>query len=274
MQSEVLALASTAKVDSEERTYSEIKETEIEITETSHGEGNPDGDKGDLITREEVESSKKVYRLIKRAEDFVFIKKPFYDFVKRLFDVIVSLLGLIVLSPVFAITAICIMVDDFGNPFFVQERTGKNGKNFKMYKFRSMVVDAEKLKPGLMEKNKADGPIFKIEDDPRITKVGRFIRKTSLDELPQLINVVKGEMSIIGPRPLPVSEQAACDEYQSQRLLVKPGLSCYAALDPTAHDDFDKWIEYDLRYIKERSFLTDIKIILGTVGVVFKRDNQ
>ncbi len=266
MKTDVLAV----NAENEELTYldsasqtQEVKKSKIEVTDFS-GDGNPD-DKENPITQEEVEFSKEGYR---------FVSKPFYDFVKRLFDVVVSLLGLIVLSPVFIITALCIMVDDFGNPFFLQERTGKNGKNFRMYKFRSMVVNAEKLKSELMEKNEADGPIFKIEDDPRITKVGKFIRKTSLDELPQLLNILKGDMSVVGPRPLPVSEQAACNEYQSQRLLVKPGLSCYAALDPKAHDDFDKWIEYDLRYIKERSFLTDIKIIYGTVGVVFKKENQ
>ncbi len=210
---------------------------------------------------------------IKQEQEFVFVEKPVYDFVKRCFDIVASLVGLIVLSPVFLITSICIMAEDFYNPFFVQKRTGKNG-DFFMYKFRSMYRDAEKRKAELMAQNEADNRIFKIEDDPRITKVGRFIRITSIDELPQLLNILKGEMSVIGPRPFVCDEQANCTEYQAQRLLVKPGLSCYAALDPNAHDDFDHWMELDLKYIQERSFLTDIKIIFGTFGVVFKKKNK
>ncbi len=211
--------------------------------------------------------------IVKEAAGIEFKEKPVYDFVKRVFDIVCSLFALIILSPVLLIVAVIIMVDDFGNPFFVQARTGKDSKVFKMYKFRSMRLNAESERNDLLSQNEADGPIFKITEDPRITKVGKFIRKTSIDELPQLINILKGEMSIIGPRPLPTYEQEACNEYQQQRLLVKPGLSCYTALDKNAHDDFDRWIELDMKYIRERSFATDIKIILKTVGVVFGSKN-
>ena len=173
----------------------------------------------------------------------------------------------------FLVVSIVIMADDFGNPFFVQERTGMNSKIFKMIKFRSMRLNAEKERNDLLAHNEADGPIFKIADDPRVTRVGRFIRKTSIDELPQLINILKGDMSIIGPRPLPTYEQAACNDYQQQRLLVKPGLSCYTALDKKSEEDFDKWIEMDMKYIRERSFATDINIIFRTIGVVLRRKN-
>lgn len=211
--------------------------------------------------------------LEKKPSDVIYEEKPVYEVCKRIFDVVCSLLALIILSPVLLIVAIVIMADDFGNPLFVQERSGRNGKTFRMLKFRSMYKDAEKRRAELLAQNEADGPIFKIAEDPRITKVGKFIRKTSIDELPQLINILKGEMSIIGPRPLPTYEQAACNEYQQQRLLVKPGLSCYTALDKHSEEDFDNWIELDMKYIRERSFATDIKIIFKTVGVVLGSKN-
>ena len=208
------------------------------------------------------------------SEQLCFKKKPVYDFFKRAFDIIASLCALIILSPVFLITAVAIMIDDFGNPFFVQARTGYKGKDFKMFKFRSMYKNSEKKRDDLLSQNEADGPIFKITDDPRVTKVGKFIRKTSIDELPQLLNILIGQMSVIGPRPLPTYEQAACNEYQNQRLLVKPGLSCYTALDKKSEENFDNWIELDMKYIRERSFATDVKIIFQTVLVVFKKGNH
>lgn len=207
------------------------------------------------------------------AEKLDFVEKPVYDFFKRTFDVVCSLIALVVLSPLLLVIAIAIVIDDFGNPIFVQERTGLHSKTFKMLKFRSMKVNAESERSALLAQNEADGPIFKIADDPRVTKVGKFIRKTSIDELPQLLNILKGEMSIIGPRPLPTYEQAACNEYQQKRLLVKPGLSCYTALDKKSEENFDYWIELDMKYIRERSFLTDIKIIFKTIGVVLGHKN-
>ena len=202
-----------------------------------------------------------------------FKRKPIYDFFKRVFDIVFSTLALILLSPLFLVVSIIILLEDFGNPFFLQVRTGYNGKKFKMIKLRSMHKNAESKRAELLQQNEANGPIFKIENDPRVTKVGRFLRKTSIDELPQLINVLKGDMSIVGPRPLPVYEQDACNDYQSQRLLVKPGLSCYTALDKKSEEDFDKWIELDLKYIRERSFKTDISIIIKTIMVVIRHKN-
>ncbi|MBQ5333267.1 MAG: sugar transferase [Oscillospiraceae bacterium] len=208
------------------------------------------------------------------ACDIGYKEKPVYDVFKRLGDIVCSLLALILLSPLLIGVAAAIMIGDPGNPIYTQERTGKDSKTFIMYKFRSMRKGAEKERDSLLAQNEADGPIFKISDDPRVTKVGRFIRKTSIDELPQLVNIIKGDMSIIGPRPLPTYEQEKCNEYQQQRLLVKPGLSCFTALEKNSKDDFDHWIELDMKYIRERSVLTDIKIIIRTIGVVLKLNNN
>lgn len=207
----------------------------------------------------------------KETASVVFTKKPVYDFFKRAFDIVCSLFALIILSPVLLIVAVIIMIDDFGNPFFVQERIGKNLKPFKMIKFRSMYKDAEKRKAELMQHNEYADVHFKMENDPRITKVGNFIRKTSLDELPQLINIVKGDMSIIGPRPFIRVEQ---EQLPDERLLVKPGLSCYWQISDTAKMTNEEQLELDYKYIRERSFATDIKIIFMTVGVVLGSKNQ
>lgn len=200
-----------------------------------------------------------------------FEEKQVYEVCKRVFDVICSLIALVVLSPLFLIVSAVIMIDDFGNPFFVQERTGKNGRKFKMYKFRSMRVNAEKELASLMKYNEYSDIHFKMHDDPRITKVGKFIRKTSIDELPQLINILKGDMSIVGPRPFIPSEQK---QLPDDRLLVKPGLSCYWQIADTAKMTNEEQLELDYKYIRERSFATDIKIIFLTIGVVFGKKNK
>ena len=202
--------------------------------------------------------------------DIDFKEKKGYEFVKRAFDIVASLLALIVLSPVFIVVAGAIFFTDFGNPFFVQERIGKNGKVFKIYKFRSMYKNAEKMRDSLFEHNEADGPTFKITNDPRVTKVGSFIRKTSIDELPQLINILKGEMSVIGPRPFIPKEQA---ELSDLRLLVKPGLSCYWQIGGKNSLTTEEQIALDIKYIEERSCLVDLKIIFKTFAVIFKNDN-
>ena len=151
-----------------------------------------------------------------------------YLFLKRLIDIVGSGLGILILIPVFLIIGILIKLEDpKGSVFFSQKRNGLNGKEFNMYKFRSMVHNAEDLLESLMSKNEMDGPVFKIKDDPRITKIGKFIRKTSLDELPQLFNVLKGDMSLVGPRPPIPREVIQYNKYQYQRLLVKPGITCY-----------------------------------------------
>ena len=197
-----------------------------------------------------------------------------YLFLKRSLDIFASLAGLIVLSPLFLIVAFAIKIEDpKGSVFFSQQRCGKDNKLFPMYKFRSMVSNAEELLDELKEMNEMDGPVFKIKEDPRITKVGKFIRKTSIDELPQLLNVLKGDMSLVGPRPAIPHEVAEYNEYQMQRLLVKPGLTCIWQVSGRNTIGFDEWIEMDLKYIKTRSFLLDLKLIFKTVGVLFGDEN-
>lgn len=195
-------------------------------------------------------------------------KSTGYLFMKRCFDIVASCLGLIILSPVFLISAVLIFFEDGGPVIYRQDRNGLNGKVFRMYKFRSMCKDAEKMHQQLLAQNELDGPAFKMKDDPRLTKVGKFIRKTSIDELPQLINIIKGDMTIVGPRPLPTYETAQCTPYQNQRLNVKPGLTCYWQCSGRSNVPFDEWIEMDLKYIREASFLVDVKIILKTFGAV------
>ncbi len=195
--------------------------------------------------------------------------KPVYEVCKRIFDVVMSVFALIVLSPVFLIAAIAILIEDGGPVFFCQNRLTKGGREFKMYKFRSMVKDAEAKLESLMDQNEMKGPAFKITDDPRITKVGKILRKTSIDELPQLLNIIKGDMSIIGPRPPLPREVAQYTPYQMHRLDVITGLACYHECQgrSEAHN-FDAWVESDLKYIRERSFLTDLKVIFMTIKVV------
>lgn len=192
-----------------------------------------------------------------------------YRIAKRLFDIMFSLLVLILLSWVYAAVAIAIKHDSEGPVFFNQERVGKDGKTFKIHKFRSMYVDAEERLKDLQDLNEKDGPVFKIKDDPRITHVGHFIRKTSIDELPQFINVLKGDMSIVGPRPALPREVRQYTPYQKERLLVKPGITCFWQTRRNRDDiSFDEWVGLDLLYIKKCSVLTDLKLILQTVGVV------
>ncbi|MGN1081234.1 MAG: sugar transferase [Acutalibacteraceae bacterium] len=196
-------------------------------------------------------------------------ENKFYLAVKRVFDILFSLVLLAVLSPLMLVTAVLIKTDG-GPVFYVQERVGKNGKHFKMFKFRSMVVhaDAPEILEQLRSQNEMDGPMFKMEHDPRITKIGKFIRKTSIDELPQLINVLIGNMSVVGPRPPLPSEVEQFNEYQKQKLLVKQGITCYWQCSGRNNILFDEWIELDLKYIYESSLLTDIKIILKTIPAV------
>ena len=189
---------------------------------------------------------------------------------KRAFDIAASFCALVVLSPVFLIIYLIIYLDDpHVNPIFSQIRIGKNGKAFRFYKFRSMVVNAEDLLAGLQNQNEMSGPAFKMKNDPRVTKVGRFIRKTSLDELPQLWNVLKGDMSLVGPRPPLPNEVEQYTEEQKKRLSVTPGLTCYWQVQPSRNDlDFGEWFELDMKYLRERSMKTDIKIIFQTILVV------
>lgn len=168
------------------------------------------------------------------------------------------------------VTALLIVLDDpHGGPIFSQYRVGKNGRKFKLYKFRSMVVHAEDNLESLMQQNEMDGPVFKIKKDPRITRIGHFIRKTSIDELPQLFNILKGEMSIVGPRPSLPREVEKYTPYQMQRLLVTPGLTCYWQIQPQRNSlSFEEWVALDIQYIQDRSYWLDWKIIFKTVGAV------
>lgn len=200
-------------------------------------------------------------------------KSPIYIGLKRLFDIVCSGLAIVILSPIFIATAIAIKIEDNGPVFFVQKRAGKNLKPFKMWKFRSMYVNAdEKIKEMMANSNEQTGHAFKMKNDPRITKVGKFIRKFSIDELPQLFNIFLGDMSIVGPRPILVFQMEECDDYDRQRLIVQPGLTCIWQVSGRANIKWDKWIELDLEYIEKMSVWTDIKLICLTVPCVLSGD--
>lgn len=193
-----------------------------------------------------------------------------FRFAKRAFDIVFSAAVLVCFSWLFALIAILIKIDDPKGPvFFKQTRVGKNGKTFQMLKFRSMCVDAEAKLAELKELNEKTGPVFKIADDPRITRVGKWLRKLSLDELPQFINVLFSDMSTVGPRPALPAEVAAYTDYQNQRLLVKPGMTCYWQTRRNRDSiTFDEWVDLDLLYIRKCSIWADFKLIVQTVGVV------
>jgi exopolysaccharide biosynthesis polyprenyl glycosylphosphotransferase len=190
--------------------------------------------------------------------------------VKAVFDRVSSALALIVLSPLFLVVALCIKVSSPGPVFFCQQRSGRHGRPFNMYKFRTMVTNAEQLQNELAHLNEMSGPVFKVTNDPRITRIGAFLRKTSLDEFPQLYNVFRGEMSIVGPRPLPVYETLSITENaQRRRLSVKPGLTCLWQIQGRNEVvDFKEWVRLDLEYIDRWSIWLDFKIVLMTVPVV------
>lgn len=191
-----------------------------------------------------------------------------YEKIKRFFDICLSAAALVVLSPLLLAIAILIYLEDKGPVIYSQTRIGKDGRAFKLYKFRSMCVDADEKLKDLQKLNERDGPVFKIKNDPRVTKVGKFIRKTCIDELPQLVNIIKGDMSIVGPRPPLPNEVEQYNSYQKQRLLVVPGLTCYWQIQKGEKTTFDEWVELDLKYIKERSILLDFRLILLTFKVI------
>ncbi len=194
-----------------------------------------------------------------------------YRVVKRLFDVVASCLGIVVLSPVFLVIAICIKIDDPKGPvFYSHTRIGKDGRPFKMIKFRSMVSNADELLAKLKSQNEISGAMFKMKHDPRITRVGRVIRKYSLDELPQLLNVITGTMTIVGPRPPLPSEVEQYTDYDRQRLLVTPGATGMWQVGGRNDVDFAEMVRLDLTYIQHRSLWLDFKIILKTVYIMIK----
>lgn len=193
----------------------------------------------------------------------------FYLFNKRSIDLIGSCIGLILLTPLFLVLAILIKVEEpKAQVFFKQTRIGKNEKEFEMYKFRSMVSNAEDMLDELLDKNEVSGAMFKIKNDPRVTKLGRFIRRTSIDELPQLINVIKGEMTLVGPRPPLIREVNDYSEYQKQRLIIKPGCTGIWQVSARNNVGFEEMVEMDLKYAVERSIKYDLKIIFLTFAVI------
>lgn len=191
-----------------------------------------------------------------------------YEITKRLFDIVVSACALTVLAIPIGLVALAIYIDDKGNPFFSQVRLTKNGKPFRMYKLRSMCMDAEAKFAQVQKENQSDGLAFKSDHDPRITRIGGFLRRTSIDELPQLLNVLRGDMSIIGPRPPLPREVVLYTPEQMDRLLVKGGLSCICQTEGRSDMEFDKWVEGDVEYIKTRSVGLDLKLMFKTVGAV------
>ena len=208
------------------------------------------------IDREKTLRSHRRYWVLRRAQDIVF-----------------SLLALILLAPMALLISLAIVLDSPGDgAIFRQRRVGRDGKLFWLYKFRTMCPDAEEQLNELLSQNQMDGPVFKIKGDPRITRVGRFLRKTSLDELPQLLNVLQGDMSIVGPRPALPREVELYSDYQRQRRYVTPGLSCYWQIAPHRNEmSFDEWVALDLKYIQERSFWVDWKIIFLTVRAMLMK---
>ena len=198
------------------------------------------------------------------------IKSRFiYHGMKRLFDIIAAACGIVILSPLMIIIAFLIKYEDHGPIFYKQVRVGKNGKPFKIYKFRSMFVNADQMLAKLKEQNDVEGPMFKMKNDPRVTKIGNFIRKHSLDELPQFFNVIKGNMSLVGPRPPLPTEVAKYSEYDKQRLYVTPG--CTGLWQATERNEvgFSEMVQLDLEYIKKANFLFDLWIIWKTIKIIF-----
>jgi exopolysaccharide biosynthesis polyprenyl glycosylphosphotransferase len=188
--------------------------------------------------------------------------------VKRALDILLASLGLVAMLPFWLVIVLAIRLDSPGPAIFVQERVGQHGRRFRFYKFRSMYVDAERRLDEMLARNEVDGPVFKIRIDPRVTPLGGFLRRTSLDELPQLINVLKGEMSMVGPRP-PIPREV--QEYRPSdifRLSVKPGLTCLWQISGRSNVSFDQWMEYDREYVRHMSLWLDVSILLRTVGAV------
>lgn len=200
-------------------------------------------------------------------------KQKGYDFVKRLIDFFAGIVGIILISPIMLWIGYKIHKDEPGSPvIFAQKRVGRNGKLFTMYKFRSMCVDAEKKLDGLVDKNEIKGAMFKMKEDPRVTEFGKFIRRTSLDELPQLVNVIKGDMSLIGPRPPLQREVAEYTQYDMQRLLVKPGCSGLWQVNGRNDVHFKEMVNFDIEYIQNRALSYDVKLIFKTIEVMVRKD--
>jgi lipopolysaccharide/colanic/teichoic acid biosynthesis glycosyltransferase len=191
--------------------------------------------------------------------------------VKRLMDIVISLAGIIWFAPVFLIIGALIRLTSRGPVYFVQKRLGLNKRLISVYKFRTMVLDAEETQVDLEHLNEVTGPVFKIKNDPRITSVGRFLRKTSIDELPQLFNVLKGDMSLVGPRPLPLRDYQGFDkDWQRRRFSIRPGITCLWQISGRSSIHFDRWMELDMEYIDRWSVWLDLQILIRTVPAVLR----
>lgn len=205
------------------------------------------------LDRRQVQQGRRLYRAARRFQ-----------------DVLLAGAALAVLWPAMATVALAVWLDSpGGSPFFVQQRVGQNGRLFRLYKFRTMVPDAEARLEQVLPCNEMDGPVFKMQRDPRVTRLGRWLRRAGIDELPQLLNVLKGEMSLVGPRPALPREADRYTPYQRQRLYVKPGLTCLWQVQPDRNQiPFDRWVELDLEYIRRRSLRLDWVLIFKTFGAV------
>jgi lipopolysaccharide/colanic/teichoic acid biosynthesis glycosyltransferase len=207
--------------------------------------------------------------LVHAVESLLLKPLPWW---KRAIDILGAAVGMVLLSPLMAVTALAVKATSTGPAIFTQNRAGLGGKSFRIYKFRTMCVDAEAKQAELMRFSEQDGPAFKIKDDPRVTTVGKFLRKTSIDELPQLLNVLKGDMTLVGPRPLPMHESAACEGWHRRRLDVTPGLTCIWQVKGRSQVSFSEWVRMDVAYIRRRTLFNDVRIILQTIpAVLFRR---
>ncbi|MBN2475165.1 MAG: sugar transferase [Pirellulales bacterium] len=193
---------------------------------------------------------------------------------KRAFDILGAGVGLMLCGPLLLTIAVVVKLDSPGPVFFAQMRRGRGGRPFRMYKFRSMTVDAETRKQDLLSLNEQDGPAFKVKCDPRVTAVGRWLRKTSLDELAQLLNILKGDMSLVGPRPLPCDESDACRLWHRRRLDATPGLTCTWQVRGRSRVTFAQWMRMDANYVRNFSFWGDLKLLLQTVPAVILGRNE
>lgn len=226
-----------------------------------------DWSSGEKTNRNEEERTDAA-RPVQTMEKLLVRRLPVW---KRVIDIVGASFGLFLLTPLFAIIAVAIKATSAGPVFFLQKRSGLGGKEFVMLKFRSMSVDAEARKRQLMSLNEQDGPAFKIKNDPRTTQIGRFLRCTSIDELPQLWNVLLGDMSLVGPRPLPCDETESCHGWLRQRLDVTPGLTCIWQVRGRSTVSFADWVRMDVQYVRSRSFAGDMKLLLQTVPAVVSR---
>jgi lipopolysaccharide/colanic/teichoic acid biosynthesis glycosyltransferase len=228
----------------------------------------PSQDKIDWVAADLLAEDLAARPPVRRLEEVFVQPLPWW---KRVLDVLGASFGLALCAPLMAVLAVSIKLESPGPVLFEQRRTGHGGRPFVMYKFRSMSADAEQHRAALAAFNEQDGPAFKIKSDPRVTRLGRWLRSTSLDELPQLWNVLRGDMSLVGPRPLPCGESDACTRWQRRRLDVRPGLTCIWQVRGRSRVSFDEWMRMDLQYVDSHSIGQDLRLLAATVWAVVRR---